>query len=112
MLAITAVEEAELLLAVGRIVGGIDVEQNLPTLPDLVGTEADELLAQPIVAGYQIAGRRGVLPATKGGLGSECGAEFLIGNDLQHGVVTQTIGVVGIFVAGDNLINALAQQHQ
>jgi len=29
-----------------------------------------------------------------------------------HGIVAQTVGVVGIFVAGDNLINALPQQPQ
>jgi len=55
VLAITAVEEAELLLAMSGIVGGIDVEQNLPTLADLVAAEADELLAQPVVAAHQIA---------------------------------------------------------
>jgi hypothetical protein len=39
-------------------------------------------------------------------------AEFLIGDDLQHGIVAQAVGVVGIFVAGDNLIDALPQQRQ
>jgi hypothetical protein len=37
-------------------------------------------------------------------------AQFLIGNDLQQRIVTQTIGVVGILIAGDNLIEALPQQ--
>jgi hypothetical protein len=61
---------------------------------------------------HQIAGGRRVLPATEGGLGAERVAQFLIGDNLQHGIVAQTVGVVGIFVAGDNLINALPQQHQ
>ena len=112
VLAVATVEEAELLLAVGGIVGGIDVEQNLATLADLVTAEADELLAQPVVVVHQIAGGRRVLPATEGGLGAERVAQFLIGDNLQHGIVAQTVGVVGIFVAGDNLINALPQQHQ
>ena len=38
VLAITTVEEAELLLAMSGIVGGVDVEQNLATLADLVAT--------------------------------------------------------------------------
>src|SRR6059036_2064967 len=36
VLAVSAVEEAELLLAVGGIVGGIEVEQDLTALADLV----------------------------------------------------------------------------
>jgi hypothetical protein len=34
----------------------------------------------------------------------------VIGDDLQHGIVTQTIGVVDIFVPGHDLIDALPQQ--
>jgi hypothetical protein len=45
-LAVSAVEEAELLLAVGGIVGGIEIEQDLAALADLVGAEADERLAR------------------------------------------------------------------
>ena len=39
-------------------------------------------------------------------------AEFLIGDDLQHRIVAQTIGIVGVFVAGDDLVDALAQQFE
>ena len=39
-------------------------------------------------------------------------AEFLIGDDLQHGIVAQAVGIVGVFVAGDDLIDALPQQLQ
>jgi len=39
-------------------------------------------------------------------------AEFLIGDDLQHGIVTLAVAVVGIFVASNNLIDALRQQRQ
>ena len=46
MLAVGAVEKTEYLLAVGRIVGGIDIEQNLAALADLVAAETDELLCQ------------------------------------------------------------------
>ena len=107
VLAVAAVEEAELLLAVGGIVGGIDVEQNLAALADLVTAEADERLAQSVVAVHQIAGGRRVLPATEGGLGAERVAQFLIGDNLQHGIVAQTIGIVGVFISGHDLIDTL-----
>ncbi len=112
VLAVSAVEEAELLLAVGGIVGGIEIEQDLAALADLVAAEADELLAQQVVRAHQIAGGRRVLPAAERGLGAERVAQFLIGDDLQQGIVAQTIGVVGVFVSGDDLIDALPQQRQ
>ena len=71
-----------------------------------------KLLAQPVVAAHQIAGGRRVLPATEGGLGAERVAQFLIGDDLQQRIMAQAVGIVGIFVAGDNLIDALPQQRQ
>jgi hypothetical protein len=36
----------------------------------------------------------------------------LIGDDLQGGIMTQTVGIVGVFVASDDLIDALPQQGQ
>src|ERR1700728_1560645 len=71
VLAVSAVEEAELLLAMSRIVGGVNVEQNLTPLADLVAADPDELLAQPIVGAHQIARRRRVFPATERGLRTE-----------------------------------------
>src|SRR5256885_1250395 len=112
VLAVGSVEEAELLLAVGRIVGGIEIEQDLAALQDLLAAEADELLAQPVVPAHQIASRRDILPTAEGGLGAERNPEFLIGDELQQGIVAQTIGVIGIFVSGHDLIDALPQQHR
>src|SRR5713101_656395 len=71
VLAVSAVEEAELLLAVGGIVGGIEIEQDLVALTDLVAAEADELLAEQVVPVHQLAGGRRVLPAAERGLGAE-----------------------------------------
>jgi hypothetical protein len=71
VLAVGAVEEAELLLAMSRIVGGVNIEQNLTPLADLVTANLDELLAQPIVGMHQIASRRRVFPATERGLRTE-----------------------------------------
>ena len=39
-------------------------------------------------------------------------AELLIGDDLHHGIVAQAVGIVGVFVSGDDLIDALSQQCQ
>ena len=110
VLAVGPVEEAELLLAVGGIVGGVEIEQDLATLADLLPAEADELLAEPVVPAHQIASRGSVLPTAEGGLGAERDTEFLIGDDLQQGIVAQTIGVIGVFISGDDLIDALPQQ--
>ena len=83
VLAVGTVEEAELLLAMSGIVGGIEVEQDLAALADLLPAEADELLPQAVVQAHQIAGRRRVLPTAERGLGSERVSQGLIGDDLQ-----------------------------
>jgi hypothetical protein len=56
---------------------------------------------------HQIAGRRSVLPAAERRLGTEGVAQRLIGDDLQHGIVAQTIGIVGIFISGHDLVDPL-----
>jgi hypothetical protein len=112
MLVVSAVEKAELLLAVGGVVGGIEVEQNLTALAHLVAAEMDELLDQGVIEVHQVAGARRVLPAAEGGLRAQRVAEFLIGDDLQHGIVAQAVGIVGVFVAGDDLVDALSQQFE
>src|SRR6266702_385030 len=107
VLAVGAVEEAELLLAVGGIVGGVDVEQNLAALPDLVAAETNEQVQQRVVQLHHIASRRRVLPAAEGGLGAERVAQLLIGDYLQQGIVAQSVSIVGVLVSGDDLIDAL-----
>jgi len=44
VLVVAAVEETELLLAVRRIVSGIDVQQNFAALAYLPATETNELI--------------------------------------------------------------------
>jgi hypothetical protein len=39
-------------------------------------------------------------------------SQFLIGDDLQQRIVAQTVSIVGVFIAGDDLIDALPQQRQ
>ena len=94
------------------IVGGIDVQQDLAALAHLVAAKTDELLDQSVIEAHQVAGAGRVLPAAEGRLGAERVAEFLIGDDLQHGIVAQTIGVVGIFMPGHDLVDALSQQFE
>jgi hypothetical protein len=36
----------------------------------------------------------------------------VIGDDLQHRIVAQTIGIVGVFISGHDLVDALPQQGQ
>ena len=61
VLAVGAIEKAELLLAVRGIVGGIEVEQDLAALAHLIAAETDELLAPSVAQTHQIASRRRVL---------------------------------------------------
>jgi hypothetical protein len=52
VLPVSAVEETELLLTVGGIVGGIEIEQNLAALAHLLAAEANELRAQQVVQAH------------------------------------------------------------
>jgi len=63
MLAVSAVEEAELLQAVGGIVGGIEIEQDLAAPADLVAAEANEVLAQQVVEVRPVRGRKARSPS-------------------------------------------------
>src|SRR5215469_8857964 len=68
VLAVGTVEKAELLLAVGGIVGGVEIEQDLPALADMVAAETDELLAPSVTEARQIAGAGTVFPTAERGL--------------------------------------------
>jgi hypothetical protein len=39
-------------------------------------------------------------------------SQFLISNDLQQRMVTQAVGAIGVFVAGDDLMDTLPRQCQ
>src|ERR1700750_3348906 len=68
VLVVGAIEEAQLLLSVSGIVGGIDIEQDFATLPNLLSAEADESIEGTIVSAYELAARGCVFPATQSGL--------------------------------------------
>jgi len=57
----TTVKEAELLLPVSWIVGGIDIEQDLSSFADLFSTDLHKPIEQSILQMEEIARRR-VLP--------------------------------------------------
>src|SRR6202162_5519592 len=105
VLTIGTVEEAELLAAMSGIVGGVDVQQDLTTFADLLAAETNELLQQSVVQAYQIAARRCILPAAESRLGTERLSQLLIGDDLQERIVAQAVGVVGVFVSGNDLVD-------
>jgi hypothetical protein len=103
-------KKAELLLAVSGIIGRVDIEQDLAAFADLLTAKMNELLKQRVIHPHQIAGRRCVLPAAESGLGTECVSQFLIGEDLQKRIVAQTVRVIGVLVAGHDLVDALPQE--
>lgn len=56
-----------------------------------------------------ITGGRRIFPTAESGLGAERLSQFLIGDDLQHRIVAQAVGVIGVLIAGDDLVDALPQ---
>jgi hypothetical protein len=68
VLAVAAVEEAGLLLAMRRIVGGVEIQQNLTLLAYVVAAEANELFPENVAQAHQITGGR---ESTTGGLRTE-----------------------------------------
>ena len=59
---------------------------------------------------HQAAGGRCVFPAAEGWLRAEWLSQFLIGDDLQGGIMAQAVGIVGVLIAGHDLVDALPQQ--
>src|ERR1017187_7140430 len=89
VLAVSAVEEAELLLAVSGIVGGVEIEQDLAALANLVAAQTDELLQQGVIQAHEIACGWRVLPAAESGLRAQCVSQFLVGDDLINALPQQ-----------------------
>src|ERR1700752_2764066 len=98
VLVVAAVEETELLLAVRGIVGGIDVQQNLAALADLLATQTDELIEQSLVQAHQVASGGCILPATESWLRAEGIPQGLICKNLESWIVPQAIGIVDVFI--------------
>jgi hypothetical protein len=112
VLVVGAMEEAQLLLSVGGIVGGIDIEQDFAALPNLFSAEANEGIEPAIVSANELAGGGCVFPATESGLRTQRLAQRLIGEQLEGGIMAESIGIIGILVAGHDLVHPLPQQRQ
>src|SRR5258708_20055702 len=87
-----------LLLAMSGIVGGVDVEENLATLADLVATHADELLAKRVFGVHPIASGRCILPATALRLRTRRDSALTIRADLLLATLALTSRSVADFI--------------
>ncbi len=65
VLAIATIKEAELLLPVSGIIGGIDIQQDLSPFADLFPADLHKPIEQSILQSEEIARRRRVLPAAE-----------------------------------------------
>lgn len=111
MLVVEAVEERELLLAVGRVVGRVGVDR------DDVGHAAAVFSLEPLDAELDReidrpedrSGRHRVLEPGERGLAREGRAVGeAVGDHLEDGVVTERVVVVAVLVSGDDAVDALA----
>ena len=112
VLAVATVEEAQLLLPMSRVVGGVDIEEDLAAFSHLFTTDADEPIQQNILQTDDLASRRRVLPTAERRLRAQSLAQRLISQNLESGIMAQAIGVVRVFIARDDLIDALAEERQ
>src|ERR1700693_2933561 len=112
VLAVATIEEAQLLLPMSRVVGGVDIEQDLAAFSHLFTTDADEPIQQGILQTDDLASRRRVLPTAERRLRAQSLAQRLISQNLESGIMAQAIGVVRVFIARDDLIDALAEERQ
>jgi len=87
VLVVGAIKEAQLLLSVGGIVGGIDIEQDFAALPNLRSAEAYEGIEPAIVSADELAGRGGIFPATESGLRTQRLPQRLIGEQLESRIM-------------------------
>ena len=68
VLIVGTVEEAELLMTMGGIVGGIHIQEDLTATSDLWTTNAHEPIEQSLLQQEDLASRGRVLPSAQGGL--------------------------------------------
>src|ERR1022692_832391 len=78
VLAVATIEEAQLLLPMSRVVGGVDIEQDLAAFSHLFTTDADEPIQQSVLQTDDLASRRRVLPTAERRLRAQSLAQRLI----------------------------------
>src|SRR5215468_448436 len=69
-------------------VGGIDIEQDLSSFPNLFPTDLHKPIEQSILQMEEVTRRGRVLPTAEGGLGSQRCTQRLIGQNLKRRIVT------------------------
>ena len=108
-----AVIGAAVLLAVGRVVSTVQVQHDPPRHPrPLPFSQVD--LAQGLRQTVTIPRREGILPPREGRLAGQVGGGLrqAAADQLQQRIAAQRIGIVLVFVASGDLVDALAQQLQ
>jgi hypothetical protein len=130
VLAVVAVVAGQRLVAVGRIVGGIQVNDHvrrrLPACADepideevVEYEEAVRLRGVHVVEGGAVFGRQFVLAAREGVLearqGRAAGQGVVrigtdVGKSLEHGITAGVVGVVGVGITGEELIDVLGEE--
>ncbi len=65
VLAVATIEEAQLLLPMSRVVGGVDIEQDLAAFSHLFTTDADEPIQQSVLQTDDLASRVGSTPSAR-----------------------------------------------
>ncbi|MDA1093883.1 MAG: hypothetical protein O3A25_11545 [Acidobacteria bacterium] len=110
---VVPVEERQLLSAMGRIVGGVEIDRDPPGLPAApppmpLDHAHRQLARQPIEGGPPHV----VLEPRDGRLGGECVARHRVPPEQQlvDGVVGEAVGIVAIGMAARDAEDALAEQ--
>ena len=109
VLAVEAIEQGQLLLAVAGIVGGIPVEDE--SLGLLCTHSLEEHLDQQPVDLCDLAGGDGILEPADGRLAGQC-LSVTVGDGLKDGIVSQAGVIVGVLVSGDEAEEPLADKRQ
>ena len=110
VLVVVAVKERELLLAVRLVVGGVQVQDDPRRRRGAV--PGHEQLEKDVGQPVQLAATEAILPARQRGLRAQIGVALrqASGDHFEDRVGAQPVGVVAVFVAGGDLVDALAEQ--
>ena len=107
------VEEAELLLPMGGIVGRIEVDRDAAgTAPEPRAMVLDDEVGQPDARQIEGLPPHGVLEAREGRLGGQVGAgeRIALEQELVHRVLGHARGIVAVGVAAGDPVDALPHQ--
>ena len=110
---VMAIEEAELLRAMGRIVGRVQIEGNEPgPAMQPAAMTFDHALGQCLAQAVKLLAVRGILKPREGGLRSQIRALDRIAphQQLVHRVLGQAGRIISIGIATSDAVDALPQQ--